>query len=120
MNKYDPSPSKSPLGYMPLTSMLFLLLSALTLLANTPRTNSDEAITLKLEAEDFQFLGNWTKGGTYADCSGRNFLFSSSGAEFPAATAIEIPKKGTYTLQVHVHDAIANTNLFRRVPIVIE
>jgi VWFA-related protein len=41
-----------------------------------------------------------------------------------STVAISLPlknlKKGTYTLQVHVHDAIANANLFRRVPIVIE
>jgi hypothetical protein len=38
--------------------------------------------------------------------------------------AITLPlrnlKKGTYILQVHVRDEVANTNLFQRVPIVIE
>jgi hypothetical protein len=38
--------------------------------------------------------------------------------------AISLPlknlKQGTYTLQVHVHDAIGDVNLFRRVPLVIE
>ena len=90
-------------GHILLISIFTLLLIS-TLLANASRINSDENITLKLEAEDFQFLGNWTKGGTYADCSGRNFLFSSSGAEFPAATVIEIPRKEKYTLWVRTVD----------------
>lgn len=38
--------------------------------------------------------------------------------------AISLPlknlKKGTYTLQVHVRDEIANTNIFQRVPLVVE
>jgi hypothetical protein len=41
-----------------------------------------------------------------------------------STVAISLPlknfKKGTYTLQVHVRDEIANTNLFQRVPVVIE
>ncbi len=41
-----------------------------------------------------------------------------------STVAISLPlkslKKGTYTLQVHVRDEIANTNLVQRVPIVIE
>jgi VWFA-related protein len=41
-----------------------------------------------------------------------------------ATVAISLPlkslKKGTYTLQVHVRDTIADTNLFERVPIVIK
>jgi hypothetical protein len=41
-----------------------------------------------------------------------------------AAVAISLPlkslKKGTYTLQVHVRDVIADVNRFYRVPIVIE
>jgi len=41
-----------------------------------------------------------------------------------AAVALSLPlkslKRGTYTLQIHVRDTIAGTNLFRRVPIVIE
>jgi VWFA-related protein len=41
-----------------------------------------------------------------------------------ATVAISLPlkslKKGTYTLQIHVRDTIAGTNLFRRVPIVIQ
>jgi hypothetical protein len=41
-----------------------------------------------------------------------------------ATVAISMPlkslKKGTYWLQIHVHDAIADTNLFQRVPIVIK
>jgi len=39
------------------------------------------------------------------------------------AVAISLPlkdlKKGTYTLQIHVHDAIADINQFHRVPLVI-
>ncbi len=41
-----------------------------------------------------------------------------------ATVAISLPlkslKKGTYTLQIHVRDTIADTNLFERVPIVIK
>jgi VWFA-related protein len=41
-----------------------------------------------------------------------------------STVAISLPlrslKRGTYTLQVHVRDVLADTNLFQRVPIVIE
>jgi VWFA-related protein len=41
-----------------------------------------------------------------------------------STVAISLPlknfKKGTYTLQLHVRDAIADVNLFQRVPLVIE
>jgi VWFA-related protein len=41
-----------------------------------------------------------------------------------STVAVSLPlknlKKGTYTLQIHVHDAIADVNLFRRLPIVIQ
>jgi hypothetical protein len=41
-----------------------------------------------------------------------------------STVAITLPlrnlKKGTYVLQVHVRDEVANSNLFERVPIVIE
>jgi hypothetical protein len=41
-----------------------------------------------------------------------------------APVAISLPlkslKPGTYWLQIHVHDAIADTNLFQRVPIIIK
>ena len=41
-----------------------------------------------------------------------------------STVAISLPlkslKKGTYTLQVHVRDVIADINQFYRVPIVIE
>ena len=44
--------------------------------------------------------------------------------EGEATVAISLPlknlKKGTYTLQIHVRDVISDTNLFRRVPIVIQ
>jgi hypothetical protein len=41
-----------------------------------------------------------------------------------STVAISLPlknlKKGTYTLQIHIRDEIANTNLFQRVPIVVQ
>jgi septal ring-binding cell division protein DamX len=41
-----------------------------------------------------------------------------------ATVAISLPlrsfKKGTYTLQIHARDAIADVNQFLRVPIVIQ
>jgi hypothetical protein len=41
-----------------------------------------------------------------------------------ATVAIFLPlknlKRGTYTLQIHVRDTIADMNLFRRVPVVIQ
>ena len=39
---------------------------------------------------------------------------------FAVALPIKSLKRGTYTLQIHVRDTIADANLFRRVPIVIE
>ena len=39
---------------------------------------------------------------------------------FAIALPLKNLKRGTYTLQIHVRDTIADTNLFERVPIVIE
>jgi VWFA-related protein len=41
-------------------------------------------------------------------------------AGFAIALPLKSLKRGTYTLQIHVRDAVADVNLFRRVPIVIE
>jgi hypothetical protein len=41
-----------------------------------------------------------------------------------ATAAMALPlrnlPKATYVLQIHIHDAVSDTNLFRRVPLVIE
>jgi len=39
---------------------------------------------------------------------------------FAVALPVKSLKRGTYTLQIHVRDTIADANLFRRIPIVVE
>ena len=66
-----------------------------------------------VEFEAFQFPGSWEKTGhvTTSDlrgASGGKWLFSGPQAPHPAATAVEIPSAGTYTLWVRSPDFPAN------------
>ncbi len=58
------------------------------------------------------------------DWAGESRNANSKNSKGVAAVAISLPlkslKKGTYVLQIHVRDVVADVNLFRRVPIVIE
>lgn len=67
---------------------------------------------------DFPGRGDFGRGGGPPGMS----AFGERKGE--ATVAISLPlrnlKKGAYTLQVHVRDAIADVNRFQRVPIVIQ
>ena len=56
------------------------------------------SVIIGIETENFQYLGGWKLNGRYKDSSGDGYLFSGGGAEYPALTAIRIPKTGKYTL----------------------
>jgi hypothetical protein len=77
---------------------------ALALLLLMSAHLSAQRTLLGLECEQFQFPGGWMSPGTSGDNSGSSFLFAGEGAEFPAATAIEIPKAGQYTLWARAID----------------
>jgi VWFA-related protein len=59
--------------------------------------------------------GGGPRGGANAPMEDRK-------GEAPVAISLPLKslKPGTYWLQIHVHDAIADTNLFQRVPIIIK
>ena len=62
-------------------------------------------ITLNIEAEKFQYKGSWIALEDRSKCSGKEYLFAGErGAEYPAVTAVEIPKAGTYYLWVRARD----------------
>ncbi len=64
------------------------------------------------------------QGPRAAGVSGARGALPTEDRKGEATVAISLPlkslKKGTYTLQIHVRDAISDVNLFRRVPIVIQ
>ena len=66
-------------------------------------------------------MGRGDRGGQAAGARG---ALPTEDRKGEATVAISLPlkslKKGTYTLQIHVRDTIADVNLFRRVPIVIQ
>ncbi len=87
--------------------LLLMLFSCLPLAAGP----APEA--LGVECEAFQFPGSWQKAAdvTSADlrgASGGKWLYSGIKAQHPAATAIEIPSPGTYTLWVRSPDYPSN------------
>ncbi len=65
-------------------------------------------------------------GGPFGDRGGQRGpgVLPTEDRRGESTVAIALPlkslKKGTYTLQIHVHDTVADVNLFRRVPIVIQ
>ncbi|NQU45248.1 hypothetical protein HQ520_18350 [bacterium] len=62
-------------------------------------TSARGGTVLWLEAEDFQYFGDWVRDDDKRGCSGGNFLFSGNEkASLPAATVIEIPGSGRYFL----------------------
>jgi VWFA-related protein len=69
-------------------------------------------------------MGGPPGGGGMRGPGGRGLQLPLEDRKGEATVAISLPlkslKKGTYTLQVHVRDLISDTNIFRRVPIVIK
>ncbi|MBN2450031.1 MAG: hypothetical protein JXR77_06560 [Lentisphaeria bacterium] len=66
---------------------------------------AEAPVTLGIEAEDFQFHGDWTFQAGVPGTSGRGFLFAGpAGASLPAATAVEVPRAGQYSLWVRAMD----------------
>jgi VWFA-related protein len=68
--------------------------------------------------------GNEPPGGGPGGFGGPPGMLAGEERKGESTVAITLPlrnlKKGTYVLQVHVRDEVANSNLFERVPIVIE
>jgi hypothetical protein len=63
------------------------------------------AVTLGVECEDFQFLGDWTTIQSPRDHSGAGAIFNGQhGAELPALTAVHVPRAGRYVLWVRAAD----------------
>jgi hypothetical protein len=66
---------------------------------------AEKPVTLSIEAEDFQYKGNWITLEDRALCSGKEYLFAGvKGAALPAATAVQIPRAGVYHLWVRARD----------------
>lgn len=68
--------------------------------------------------------GRGDLGGRAQGAPGLRGLLPTEDRKGEATVAISLPlkslRKGTYTLQIHVRDTIADVNIFRRVPIVIQ
>ena len=65
----------------------------------------EKPVTLGLEAEDFEYQGDWRAVPDKAGFSGSGILFAGpTGAALPAATAIEVPRAGRYHLWVRALD----------------
>ena len=62
------------------------------------------ATTLGLEAEQFQFAGDWAVTETRRASGGKCLNSGPRGAKLPAATAIDIPRAGHYYLWVRAMD----------------
>jgi VWFA-related protein len=80
-----------------------------------------------------QYIQNWTQvrmspgfgpGGGPGRMGGPPGMQEADERKGESTVAISLPlknlKRGTYTLQIHVRDEIADINLFQRVPIIIE
>jgi hypothetical protein len=66
---------------------------------------AEKPVTLGVECEDFQFLGDWNSGYHPAHFSGKGMLSNGDqGAKLPAVTAIQIPRAGQYALWVRALD----------------
>ena len=57
-----------------------------------------------IEAESFQFVGDWAVADKREDSSGSGILFTPAKADLPAVTAVAVPKAGPYTLWVRSMD----------------
>jgi hypothetical protein len=68
----------------------------------------EKPVTIGVEAEDFQYKGDWVNLPDPSDCSGKEYLFAGEkGAALPAATAVQIPRAGLYHLWVRARDFAA-------------
>ncbi len=66
---------------------------------------AEKPVTLSIEAEDFQYKGNWITLVDRALCSGKEYLFAGKkGAALPAVTAVNITRAASYYLWVRARD----------------
>ena len=78
-----------------------LLCGVLTLAAGA----AEQPVTLGVECEDFQFLGDWNIAYNPAHFSGKSVIANGElGAKLPAVTALQIPRAGQYALWVRALD----------------
>lgn len=70
---------------------------------------ADKPLVFSIEAEEFQYKGNWVALGDHLDCSGNEYLFAGDkGAALPAVTAVQIARSATYYLWVRARDFAAD------------
>ena len=66
---------------------------------------ADKPVTLGIECEDFQFLGDWSVAYNPMHFSGKAMLANGDqGAATPAVTAIQLPRAGRYALWARAAD----------------
>ncbi len=78
---------------------------------------AEKPVTLGIECEDFQFLGDWSVAYNPMHYSGKAMLANGGqGAATPAVTAVQIPRAGRYALwarAVDFPDQRPGTRLFK-------
>ena len=75
--------------------------------AGPPGPPAARPVTISVEAESFQFPGDWETqpAGGFRGASNNMILFAGvSGARSPAVTAVELPRAGRYRLWVRSVD----------------
>lgn len=94
--------------------MSFLMCGGLALAAGAA---AEKPVTLGVECEDFQFLGDWNVTFNPAHFSGKGMLANGDqGAPTPAVTGLQIPRAGRYALwarAVDFPDQRPGTRLFK-------
>jgi hypothetical protein len=66
---------------------------------------AEKPVTLGVECEDFQFLGDWNSGYSPAHFSGKGMLSNGElGAKLPAVTGVTLPRAGRYALWARAAD----------------
>ena len=70
----------------------------------SPSPRPEPVISLGIEAEQFQFPGNWTVVEEPQTSGGKCLKSGPNAAALPAATAVEIPRAGRYYLWVRSKD----------------
>lgn len=96
-----PPPQLARLNTAVSLGVMGLALGSLTLFAQP--AVSKPAI-MAIEAESFQFTGDWDVADKREDSSGSGILFTPDKADLPAVTALAVPKAGAYTLWVRSMD----------------
>jgi hypothetical protein len=88
-----------------LMKRVFLIVCGLGLILGQGVVWGAAETTIGIEAEDFQFTGQWATGFQPPGHSGKSLLSNGQqGAKLPAVTGINIPKAGKYALWVRAVD----------------